>query len=395
MIRTDALSNLSLWARGSTRPRPASGDPVDSVTASEKPLELYKPDGQSSLRHDCVIQSFCWTPQGKVVSAAWPKFVNESAPVRVWNPDAGEPVTLEVSKVNVRPGPVACSPDGREVAVGWEDGTFSLYSSDGPELTTLMHAPLSVPDENGILRDRDDVTGMAYSPDGKTLATAGMDGRILLWDTATRQERACLQNPDWTTQLCYTPDGSKLVSRYSGGVAVWDLASGTRIHDFPDTSKIGGGGLALSEDGKKAAAVLADCIKVWDLESGAELGSRKIRGAHKLAFAGEHVLIGEAIENAVHDWNLGTGQVKRQELPYRAEGIAATGIKDIRVSPDGKRMAIGLMDYNLTLWTRDAQDTDLGHMADALRKPDNPEVRELGGFVYVGSVRVPKRKKPG
>lgn len=389
-----AHQNLALWA--SNRPRPASSsDPVDTVVPSEKPVELYRPDGKSSLRCDCVIQSFSWTPQGQVVSAEWPNLVGEVAPIRVWDAGGSEERRLEVTQPSVRPGPLAVSPDGQTVAIGWDNGKFSLHSIQGPELARLEHCPEVVPPESGSWTDNDSVTGIAFSPDGKRLATAGMDGQIHLWDTATRSKIGSLQNPDWTTDLAFTPDSAKLVTRYAGGISVWDTAAETMVHNFTESGNSFGGGLTLSADGQRVAAVMAEGVKAWDLESGAELGCQKIHGAHKLSFAGsDHVLVGEAIHNAVHDWNLSNGSVKRQELPYEREpgALDATGIRGIRVSPDGQRMAISLMDYNLTLWTRDARDSDLGHMADALSKPIIPEVKEVGGFVYVGSVRVPKRK---
>lgn len=386
--------SLALWARKAPARAAATSDPVDSVAPS---AELFKPSGQSSLKCECVIQSFSWTPQGQVVSAEWPNLVGQSAPIRVWDAGGSEERLLEVTQPTIRPGPLAVSPDGQTVAIGWDNGKFSLHSIQGPELARLEHCPEVVPPESGSWTDNDSVTGIAFSPDGKRLATAGMDGQIHLWDTASRTRVGTLQNPDWTTELAFTPDNSRLVTRHAGGISVWDVAGETIVQSFSESGNSFGGGMALSPDGKRLAAVMAEGVKAWALDSGQELGCQKIRGAHKLAFADAgHVLVGLAIENVVHDWNLETGAVKRQQLPYEREpgAMKAEGIRGIRVSPDGQKLAISLMDYNLTLWTRDPMNTDLGHMVDALGKPVIPEVKEVGGFVYVGSVRVPKRK-PG
>ena len=387
--------NMALWATHNRPAAASSSEPVDKLVPSEKPVELYKPDGQSSLKCDCVIQSFSWTPQGQVISAEWPNLVGDVAPIRVWDAGGSQERRLQVTQETVRPGPLAVSPDGQTVAIGWENGKFSLHSIQGPELAILEHCPEVVPPKSGSYVDNDSVTGIAYSPDGKQLATAGMDGQIHLWDTTTRTKIGSLKNPDWTTDLEFTPDGTRLASRFKGGVAVWDLATRSPVQTFTEEGNGFGGGMTLSPDGKRVAAVMAEGVKAWDLESGAELGCQPIRGAHKLSFAGNgHVLVGEAIHNAVHDWDLSARTVTRRELPYERPlgALKAEGIRGIRVSPDGQQMAISLMDYNLTLWTRDARESDLGHMVDHLKRPDNPQVKEVGGFVYVGSVRVPKKR---
>lgn len=389
-----ALSNMALWSQNAPA-RASSTEPVDKLVPSEKPLELYKPDGNSSLQCECVIGSFAWTPQGQVVSAEWPNLVGQAAPIRVWDERGNQTRQLEVTVPTVRPGPLAVSPDGNTVAIGWDNGNLSFHSIQGPELARVEHCPEVVPPKQGTYVDNDSVTGIAYSPDGKRLATAGMDGVIHLWDTSSRTKVGTLQNDAWTTEIAFTPDNSRLVTRYQGGVAVWDTATETRVHNFPESGNSFGGGLALSADGKRVAAVMREGVKAWDLDSGQELGCQNIRGAQKLSFVGsDHVLVGEAIQNAVHDWNLSTGSVKRQELPYQRPpgAVKAEGIRGIEVSPDGKRMAIALMDYSLTLWSQDPHDSDVGHMADRLKRPDNPQVTEVGGFVYVGSVRVPKKR---
>ena len=76
---------------------------------------------------------------------------------------------------------------------------------------------------------------IAYSPDGKWLASSDDDGVVKIWEAATGKElRALEKQPDWAQGLDWSPDGTRLaIGRYDGTVGIYDTATGRRVSSLP------------------------------------------------------------------------------------------------------------------------------------------------------------------
>ena len=140
---------------------------------------------------------------------------------------------------------------------------------------------LSVHARTGIPQD-DRVLSVAFSPDGLTLASGSPDRSIKLWGAASGRELRTLSQqssqPVWLSPVefvwpvAFSPDGLTLAS---GGVdhsiKLWDVASGRELRTLRGHSEVVYS-VAFSPDGRTLASGSDDhSIKLWDMASGREL----------------------------------------------------------------------------------------------------------------------------
>ena len=105
-----------------------------------------------------------------------------------------------------------------------------------------------------LLGHKDCIYSVAWSPDGKLLASGSYDKMVKLWDAATGQEVKNLQDHiDAVFAVAFSPDGKHLASgSQDRSVKIWDIASGQRLYTLGDATD-GLTSIAYSPSGK------ADC----------------------------------------------------------------------------------------------------------------------------------------
>lgn len=173
---------------------------------------------------------------------------------------------------------LAFSPDGKTLAVGTGQG--SAHGSPHRLKGTVQLWDVNTGDLKTTLKPTHRVAwveAVAFSPDGRTLATAAtrIEGDLLhvgwqlacgaeLWDVATGKERAFLKgHQDGVNYLVFSADGSKLATADHLEVKLWDTATGTQRASLKNILAP----LTFSKDSKRLATLLPDGNVKWsDIE---------------------------------------------------------------------------------------------------------------------------------
>jgi RNA polymerase sigma factor (sigma-70 family) len=264
------------------------------------------------------VASVAFAPDGKSLAAAGHD--GQGKTVRVWDAATGK----ELHAPSVNPGvrAIAFSPDSKTLAgVGTSDRKLHLWEvATGKEVRQ-------------IAGHEHDVLCVAFSGDGKTLASGSHDGTLRLWDTATGKELGRIKgHQDEFYHVAFAPDG-KTVAAGDEAIRLWEVGTGKEIR------RVAGGGLVcFSPDGKLLAALSGHGkISLWEVSTGKEahMLTAPAGGIRALVFSADGATLVSASPWSINLWDVATG---KERHPFQAH---ATVPDAVVFSPDGKLLASG------------------------------------------------------
>ncbi len=280
------------------------------------------------LWHKREVRRLASTPDGRMLVSASP---SEGKIICVNFATGQELRTIQNREVNI--DAIALSPDALTAAAGgmrWPGG-----AQKGEPWLCLYD--LNTGNELGRLQGHEHyVQALAFSADGRTLASGSYDKTIRFWDVATGKETAKITRPTDRVRgfFAFSPDGKTLATL--GGdstIHLWDVATGKEIHEYPGHVGVVNT-IAFSPDGKLIAtgSYEDNSVQIWEAVSGKRL--RMIQHpayVRSVAFLPDGSLLSGGGDSLLRVWNVANGQELRT---FTVEGRQQ--VLSMRLSHDGK-----------------------------------------------------------
>ena len=291
---------------------------------------------QTMVGHTNSVLAIAFSRDGRRIVSS-----SDDKTIKIWDAATGRLIRSITTDEVV--DSFAFSLDGSQIACGGKINVTLWDTVTGQPIRTL------VGHTRGVIE-------LAYSPDGKTLASASSDGTVRIWDLATNALSHTLSDHHigFAGEIVFSTDSKTLFS--AGGnepsIRVWDVATG-RLNRSMKTSGAGPrGSLAMRPDGRILASGSDDgTITILDVATGSTIHTLKdhvhnLGPVRRLAFSPDGKTLASSIlsRQAINLWDPAAGLLLGTILGH--DDV----ITDIAYSPDGTRLASSSIDFTVKLW---------------------------------------------
>lgn len=338
--------------------------------------ELASRKLKATFPHDLHCMSVAFRPDGKMLAS-----VSMDGHIKLWDlsqktaSEGNKPyVTINAHSHGAGDCSLAFSRDGKTLASGSCDSTLKLWDLNGLKPSAVITPVHTL---NGPFSFLNTIHSVAFSPDGKTVAAGGIDQVVKLWEVKTGKPKL-IAKPDSQTRngpdkeleqghscmvdgLAFSPNGLTIATGGSTefNIKVWRLSEPTKngalALDKCLTRKTGRVFFqAFSSDGKLLASTgWGGYIQIWDMPGVTERIAleAKARAFSSLSFSPDGKTLastcdreeGATLLSPMLLWDLKTGKEKTNfKGPRQTSGVA--------FNPDGTRIAIGCAEGAVKLW---------------------------------------------